>query len=98
MSDVRVTLITRAGCHLCEEARDVVARVAADTGVPWAEREIGGDADLERAYGELVPVVLVDGEQHAYWRVDEQRLRSALSAPRGGSGPSWLTRWRDRTP
>jgi Glutaredoxin-like domain (DUF836) len=75
-----VTLLTRPGCHLCEDARAVIARVTADLGVPWQERDItGSDEDL-RAYGEMIPVTLIDGVQHDFWRVSEQRLRAALTA------------------
>ena len=48
-----VTLLTRPGCHLCEDAREVIARVAADLGVPWQERDITESDDDLRAYGEM---------------------------------------------
>jgi hypothetical protein len=78
-----VTLLTRPGCHLCDDARAVIERVAAELGVPWQERDItGSDRDL-RAYGDMIPVTLIDGVQHDFWRVSEQRLRAALAgAPR----------------
>ncbi len=78
----RVTLVGRAGCHLCDEAREVVGRVAGEMGVGWVEVWVDDDEQLRRAYGEEVPVVLVDGVRHAYWTVDAERLREALS-PRG---------------
>lgn len=71
----------RAGCHLCDEARDVVQRVADGTGTAWTEVDVDADPELLRLYSDQVPVVLVDGRQHDFWRVDEQRLRAAL-APR----------------
>jgi len=78
-----ITLLTRPGCHLCDDARAVIASVAAELGVPWQERDItGSDSDL-RDYGEMIPVTLIDGVQHDFWRVSEQRLRAALSAPPG---------------
>jgi hypothetical protein len=92
----RVVLVGRAGCHLCEEAREVVARVCEETGVAWSERSVDDGGPWPAEYSELVPVVLVDGAQHAYWRVDPDRLRAAV-AP-GASGHSWLQRWRSRTP
>lgn len=88
----RVVLLGRARCHLCDEAREVVARVAGDLRLHWVERDVDEDPELAREYSDLVPVVLVDGEQHAYWRVEEQRLRDALASP--GPWPSWLARWR----
>jgi hypothetical protein len=78
---VRVTLIGRAGCHLCDTARETVARVTADLGVGWEEVSVDGDPELLERWSEQVPVTLVDGRQHDYWRVDEARLRAALSSP-----------------
>ena len=74
----RVTLLGKPGCHLCDDAREVVSRVAGELGVPWAEHSILDDPELMTQYGEQIPVVLIDGRQHTFWRVDEQRLRSAL--------------------
>jgi Glutaredoxin-like domain (DUF836) len=76
--DARVILLTRPGCHLCDDAREVVAKVTAELGERYAERDITGDpADLA-AYSEAIPVVLVDGVQIDFWRVSEPRLRAAL--------------------
>jgi glutaredoxin len=76
----QVTLLTRPGCHLCDDARAVIERVAADLGVPWSERDVTrSQADLAE-YGEMIPVTLIDGIQHDFWRVDETRLRRALSS------------------
>jgi hypothetical protein len=77
--DARVVVLTRAGCHLCADACAVVARVAADVGVAWREQDIAHDAGLVARWSEYVPVVLVDGEVHDWFRVDEDRLRSALA-------------------
>lgn len=76
----RVTLIAKPGCHLCDEARAVIERVTADLGVRWHELSIADDRALAEQYWEQVPVTLVDGRQHDYWRVDEARLRKALEA------------------
>jgi glutaredoxin len=74
-----ITLLSRPGCHLCDEARSVIARVAADLGVPWEERDITrSDSDLGE-YWEQIPVTLIDGVQHDFWHVSEERLRAALS-------------------
>ncbi len=74
----RVLLLGRPGCHLCDDARSVIQTVCGDAGVLWEERSIVGDPELERLYGEQIPVTFVDGERHDFWRVDEQRLRAAL--------------------
>ena len=83
----RITLIGKPGCHLCDDARVVVQRVAADTGAGWEELSILDDDGLREQYAELIPVVLVDGEQHDFYRVDESRLRAALQGRR-----SWFRR------
>jgi glutaredoxin len=84
-----VTLLGRPGCHLCDDAREVIARVAADLGVRWEERDItASPRDLEE-YWDKIPVTLIDGVQHDFWRVSEHRLRAALAragAP-GMDGP-----------
>ncbi|HEX5560667.1 MAG TPA: glutaredoxin family protein [Nocardioidaceae bacterium] len=85
----RVTLIGRPGCHLCEDAREVVERVTNDLGVGFTELSIDDDAELRAKYAEEIPVVLVDGEQHTFWRVDEARLRKALSAKPGKRRWPW---------
>jgi hypothetical protein len=84
-AEPRVVLIGRQGCHLCDDAREVVRRVAEDTGASWAEMDVDTDPELLRSYSDQVPVVLVDGVQHDFWRVDEARLRAAL-APGGRWG------------
>jgi glutaredoxin len=76
----RVTLYGKPGCHLCDDARTVVERVCADLGVDWVEQSILDDPALQERYAEEIPVVLVDGRQHTFWRVDEARLRAALGA------------------
>jgi hypothetical protein len=73
-----ITLLSRAGCHLCDEARTVIARVADELDVPWTERDVAAAPDDLREFGEMIPVTLIDGVQHDFWRVDEARLRQAL--------------------
>jgi len=75
-----ITLLSRPGCHLCDEARTIIARVAADLDIAWVERDVTNSADDLREYGEMIPVTLIDGVQHDFWRVDENRLRRALSS------------------
>ena len=79
MSAPRVTLYSRPGCHLCDDARTVIERVCAELGESYVEVSIDDDPSLQERYGEEIPVTLVDGRQHDFWRVDAQRLRAALS-------------------
>lgn len=79
MTDLpRVVLLGRVGCHLCDEARSVVAAVCGALDVRWAERDVDADAELHQRWSDHVPVVLVDGEVHARYRVDAASLRRAL--------------------
>jgi glutaredoxin len=77
---VRVQVLTKPGCHLCEDAVRVVAGVSAELGVGFEEVDITADQDLYDRYWEQIPVTLVDGAQHDFWRVDPVRLRAALSS------------------
>ncbi|KIF76053.1 glutaredoxin [Streptomyces sp. 150FB] len=76
--DRMVTLVSKPGCHLCDDARTVVETVCAETGAKWEEKDIMLDEELHRQYWEQIPVVLIDGEQHTFWRVDPDRLRREL--------------------
>jgi glutaredoxin len=75
----RITVYTRPGCHLCDEARAVIERVCAEVGTSYDDIDITTSTELTNAYGEQIPVTFVDGRQHDFWRVDENRLRRALA-------------------
>ena len=75
----RITLYGKPGCHLCDEAREVIRKVAEELGVPWEEYDITASPELYEKYWEQIPVTFVDGVQHDFWRVDEARLRAALA-------------------
>lgn len=83
---VRVELFGRDGCHLCDEAREVVARVVDDEGAELVEHDIDADEALRATYGDSVPVVVVEGRQHATWRVDAKLLGRAIRAARRAHG------------
>jgi glutaredoxin len=78
---VRLTLLGKPGCHLCDDARAIVVEVLADhPEVAFEELSILDDPDLLDRYVEEIPVVLIDGRVHTIWRVDADRLRGALDA------------------
>ncbi|MGA8255643.1 MAG: glutaredoxin family protein [Nocardioides sp.] len=79
MTAPRVTLYSRPGCHLCEVAEATVAAVCAELGEEYSVVWIDDDPELQRRFTDEVPVTFVDGRQHDFWRVDESRLRAALS-------------------
>jgi hypothetical protein len=80
-----ITLLTRPGCHLCDDARETIARVAADLGIPWEERDITTSRSDLGDYSEMIPVTLINGVQHDFWHVSEPRLRAALSGRAAGT-------------
>jgi glutaredoxin len=76
----RIVLLGKPGCHLCDDARAVIERVAADLGVAWTERDITISAPEEQnEYWDKIPVTFVDGTQVDFWRISEARLRRALT-------------------
>ena len=78
-SDHRVTLVTRAGCHLCQEAELTLRRLRGELGFGYEELDVDADPARRAEYSDRVPVILVDGREHGYWRVEERRLRAALA-------------------
>ena len=78
----RVTLYTKPGCHLCDDARVVVEAVCGELGEAYVEVDVLSSSELLRRYGEEIPVTLVDGARHDFFRVDPDRLRAALTGRR----------------
>lgn len=78
-SDHRVTLITRVDCHLCETAELLLRRLAGELGFGYQEVDVDASPALREEYTDRVPVVLIDGREHGYWRVEEPRFRTALA-------------------
>lgn len=74
-----VSLITRVDCHLCEAAEVTLRRLAGELGFAYEELDVDADPDRRAEYSDRVPVVLVDGREHGYWRVEEARFRQAIS-------------------
>jgi glutaredoxin len=79
VTDARVTVYTRQACSLCDTAEAEVARICGELGVGWGAVDVDGDPELRAEYGDRVPVIMVDGKEHGFWRVEEPRLRAALS-------------------
>ncbi len=78
-TDHRVTLVTRVGCHLCQDAEAVLRRLSAELGFDYEELDVDADPARRGEYSDRVPVILIDGKEHGYWRVEEARLRAALA-------------------
>jgi glutaredoxin len=73
-----VTVYSRRGCHLCDEAIQILESLQAELQFDIEKRFIEGDSLLEDKYGEQVPVIHIDGKHHALYRVDPERFRSSL--------------------
>ena len=79
-----MTLYTRPGCHLCDEARDAILRLRDEgTAFELEEIDIETDDELHRAYLERIPVVAVDGELVSELVLDPGALRARIGTVRG---------------
>ncbi|MCW1957746.1 MAG: glutaredoxin family protein [Mycobacterium sp.] len=84
MSRPHVQLLTRSGCGLCEGVHRRLAELAAELDFELSSIDVdaaaaAGDAALRAEFGDRLPVVLLDGREHSYWDVDEDRLRSDVT-------------------
>lgn len=84
--NIELTLIGKPGCHLCEDAEAAVERVLGSflpnhpsVSVSLAEKNILDDAELAARYSEEIPVLLINGKVHNYWRIDEERFSRVLN-------------------
>ncbi len=76
---VRLTLVGKPDCHLCDDARGVIAEVLGGfPDVELVERSILDEPELHDRYWDEIPVVLVNDRVHTIWKVDADRLRAAL--------------------
>jgi glutaredoxin len=77
--DHHVTLITRVGCHLCDDASLLLRELRDELGFGYDELDVDADRDRRNEYSDRVPVILIDGKEHGYWRVEEARFRAAIA-------------------
>jgi len=76
-----VVIYSRQNCHLCEVARDVVDSARIEVQFELEVVYIDGDTELEKLYGEEVPVTFINGRRHDYLRVDRGRFIKAVLHP-----------------
>jgi glutaredoxin len=88
---IQLTLIGKPGCHLCDDAREAIDGVLfefrnanPEIEVLVEDQNILEDEALQLKYAEEIPVLLIDGKMHNYWRIDEERLMRALYAKAKG--------------
>lgn len=92
---VDITLLTKPGCHLCDDAREVIERVRSSREMQsiettLTELDILQDEQLARLHSEEIPVVLLNGKRHAIWRVEEDRLAAGIA--KAARGPKLFSR------
>ena len=75
---VELVLYTRPGCHLCEEVKAVIERVASEYPLHLKEVDIDADLELRERYNEEVPVLFINGRKAFKYRVTLKELRSRL--------------------
>jgi glutaredoxin len=82
---IALTLYTRPGCHLCDDMKATIQRVARSSPDPFAieEIDISSDPELERRYGEEIPVLLIEGRKAAKYRITEGELTRILLSRAG---------------
>jgi glutaredoxin len=85
--NIELTLIGKPGCHLCEDAELAIERVVSpflavnpSASIEMTKLNIVDDAELAARYSEEIPVLLINGKVHNYWRIDEERFANALNA------------------
>ena len=77
-----ITIFSRHGCHLCEVAEATLTELKEELDFEIEVNFIDGDVELEKLYGNEVPVIHIDGEHHDFYRVDPERFRSSLEKHR----------------
>ena len=77
-----VTVFSRHGCNLCEDAVQTLEELAPELSFEIEVKFIDGNSELEKLYGEQVPVIHIDGEHHDFWKVDPVRFKTSLERHR----------------
>jgi glutaredoxin len=76
---IEVSIYSRSNCHLCEVALETLEQLQKEFSFLIVKKLIDGDQNLEEKYGEQVPVILINGEPHDFFRIDPERFRSAIN-------------------
>jgi len=77
-----ITIYGRTGCHLCEDALQLLQSMKDELNFDIEEILIDGNEELEKLYSEKIPVTHIDGVHHDFWRVDPERFKSSLEKHR----------------
>jgi len=74
----KVTVYSRQGCHLCEDAENILESLREELNFEIEVIDIDEDAELVKLYSDQVPVIHIDGVHHDFYKVDPTRFRSSL--------------------
>jgi glutaredoxin len=77
-----VTVYSRHGCHLCDDAVEILESLKQELKFNLEIKYIDGSSELEKVYGEQVPVIQIDGQHHDFYKVDPIRFRTSLEKHR----------------
>ncbi len=83
---IALTIYSRPGCHLCDEMKAVINRVAQSIPLQLEEIDISTSRELEERYGLEIPVLMVEGKKAAKYRIGEEELRKVLAGRAGEAG------------
>ena len=75
-----VTVYSRSGCHLCENALNEIKKFSDEFNFQIEEILIDGDVELEKKYGEEVPVILINAKRHDFFKIEPERFRTAMQS------------------
>jgi glutaredoxin len=78
----KVTVYSRQGCHLCEDAESILESLREELNFEIEVIDIDKDAELVKLYSDQVPVIHIDGIHHDFYKVDPTRFRSSLEKHR----------------
>ena len=78
----KVTVYSRQGCHLCEDAENILESLREELNFEIEVIDIDIDAELVKLYSDQVPVIHIDGIHHDFYKVDPTRFRSSLEKHR----------------
>jgi glutaredoxin len=78
-----VTIYSRTGCHLCENAEATIENLKSELDFDLEIKLIDNNPDLEKLYGHEVPVIHINGEHHDFFKVDVERFKSSLGTHKG---------------
>jgi hypothetical protein len=92
---IRLRLLSRPGCHLCEQMRDSVERLLAGEAREWEIVDVDGDPDLARRWGEAIPILFVNGRLFARGRIPRLAAGLRLRRAAGLGAPTPIDRSRD---